>query len=477
MKKKNLLFVFADQWRRSAVGIYNDDPVYTPNIDDFASQAVVCTNAISSCPLCSPARASLLSGLYPLSTGVFTNCKTGAHVKLSPSTLCISDVLKANGYETGYIGKWHLDEPESNNCDNPSSGATYWDAYTPPGKRRHGFDFWYAYNAYDSHLHPHYWHDDERMIQVDKWSVEHETDIALEFMKNRHKDRPFALYISWNPPHSPYDKAPHEYWEPYENLEYVRPNVDTDKLAFTMHHTFEPHPLDEKSLNKLYRDYFASVTGIDSQFGRLVRYLKDEDLLEDTIVVLTADHGDMLASHSLIAKHVWYEESIGIPFIIGSGGLANGVCHEVFGSLDVPCTLLSLLSIPQPHSWEGKDISEAISGLEDNGDSYAFTETCPGREVFIKEFEKNGKNLLEYGWRAVRDKEYTYVVSAGYKIEKNLEFFLYDNIHDPYQMNPKKGDDARKSCQGKRLEYLLLKWMEKQKDPFICNLEKGAADD
>ena len=125
----------------------------------------------------------MLSGLYPLSTGVFTNCKTGAHVKLSPSTLCISDVLKANGYKTGYIGKWHLDEPEFNNCDNPSSGATYWDAYTPPGKRRHGFDFWYAYNAYDSHLHPHYWHDDERMIQVDKWSVEHETDIALDFLK------------------------------------------------------------------------------------------------------------------------------------------------------------------------------------------------------------------------------------------------------------------------------------------------------
>ena len=141
MKPRNLVFVFADQWRRSAAGPYHDDPVYTPNIDAFGKEAVVCTGAVSSFPLCSPARASLLSGLYPLSTGVFTNCKPGVDVKLDENTVCISDVLHENGYLTGYIGKWHLDEPEISHDPSPRSGAGGWDAYTPPGKGRHGFDF------------------------------------------------------------------------------------------------------------------------------------------------------------------------------------------------------------------------------------------------------------------------------------------------------------------------------------------------
>ena len=111
MKGKNLLFVFADQWRRSAIGYEGSEQVKTPRMDQFARESVYCTNAVSACPLCSPHRASMLTGRYPLSTGVITNCKPELPYHLQDSEICISDVLKENGYNTGYIGKWHLDLP------------------------------------------------------------------------------------------------------------------------------------------------------------------------------------------------------------------------------------------------------------------------------------------------------------------------------------------------------------------------------
>lgn len=202
MKKPNLLFIFADQWRRDAMGFMKKDEVITPNIDSFAEEALSFDNAMSACPLCSPNRATMFTGKYPISHGVWTNCKNGLNnVFLKEEEITLMDVLKNNGYTTGYIGKWHLDLPESNLVENPKSGARDWDAYTPPGKKRHGVDYWYSYGAYDHHLEPHYWNDSEEMIQVKQWSVEHETDRALEFI-DKNKENPFALIVSWNPPHT-----------------------------------------------------------------------------------------------------------------------------------------------------------------------------------------------------------------------------------------------------------------------------------
>ena len=211
--KKNLVYVFADQWRFHAIGCSNEDDVCTPYMDSFASESLICTGAVSSYPLCSPHRAALMTGKHPLSCGMWTNCKTGLNEKicLSPDEITIHDVLHDAGYETAYVGKWHLDESEQNYSSRPRSGAEEWDAYTPPGERRHHIDFWYSYGAMNDHLHPHYWHDDERQINADQWSAQHDTDIALRWLKDRKdKKQPFSLFISWNPPHPPYDSIPVE---------------------------------------------------------------------------------------------------------------------------------------------------------------------------------------------------------------------------------------------------------------------------
>lgn len=465
---KNLLFVFADQWRRDAMGFAKANPVKTPNMDEFAKKSVYCTDAVSTCPLCSPHRASLLTGKHPLSTGFFTNCKPGLSMRLQDSEICIGDVLKAEGYQTGYIGKWHLDEPEVNHEQNPASGARNWDAYTPPGVRRHGFDFWYSYGAWDEHLHPHYWEDSPKMHKVSQWSPEHETDVALSWLEKRENDKPFALFLSWNPPHSPYDQVPQKYLDLYPkgSIE-LKENVDLTNVHY---HTFEEAGYDREKMEEITRQYYAAVSGLDEQFGRLQDGLRKFGLDKDTIVVLSADHGDMMGSHGLMAKHVWYEESIGIPLVVGGGGIRSGICNTVIGSPDFMPTVLGLLDLPIPESVEGMDCSaDILTGVE-HTEKMCYLCACPGRAEFLEEFKKAGKDPMEFGWRGVRTKEYTYVVEVGYRTEPELHRYLYDLRKDKMQMFPYVLHDAKEHPIALKLETALVNWMKEQKDGFWKHL-------
>ena len=282
-KKPNLLYVFLDQWRYHAMECTGEDPVHTPHMDTFAKESLDCREAVSTFPLCSPHRASLLTGKYPFSLGMWTNCKIGLSevLMLRPQETCIGNVLKENGYHTGYIGKWHLDAAEQNFQQNPVSGARDWDAYTPPGERRQGFDYWLSYGACDNHLDPHYWADTPRQIKPGCWSPEFETDKALEYMEEQKgEEEPFALFVSYNPPHLPYELVPDKYYKQYENMPvHFRKNVPPEKRT--------------PEMETITRQYFAAITGVDEQFGRILQYLRDHHLEEDTLVVLSADHGNV----------------------------------------------------------------------------------------------------------------------------------------------------------------------------------------
>ena len=339
--KPNLLYIFADQWRYEAMGCHHADQVITPNMDRFAEESVDFCHAYSTYPLCSPHRASLLTGKYPFSLGMWTNCKPGLEEKvmLRPQEISIGRVLKENGYNTGYIGKWHLDASELGFYPNPPSGAQEWDAYTPPGERRQGFDYWLSYGACDDHLNPHYWMDSKEQIRPGKWSVEFETDKALEFMAERKdQDKPFALFLSYNPPHLPYELVPEKYESRFKDLDiHYRPNVPEETRK---------DPLMTKT-----RQYFAAVNGVDENFGRILDYLKENGLEENTLVVLSADHGDMMGSQGLMSKNVWYEESIHIPLVMRwKGKIAPGVNDSLFASIDHMPTLLGLMGLPIPET-------------------------------------------------------------------------------------------------------------------------------
>lgn len=463
MKKKNLIFIFADQWRRISVG-FKDENIISPNIDAFSKESIVFNNAVSTAPLCSPSRASILTGSYPITHGVYTNCKKGLKdVWLKEDSITITDVLKKNGYNIGYIGKWHLDNPEENNEEKPKSGAREWDAYTPPGKKRHSIDYWYSYGAYDNHLKPHYWHNDNKMIEIDQWSVIHETNKAIEYIE-KNKNNTFSLFLSYNPPHTPLDLLPEKYIKMYENIDInIRENVILENVI--------DHPKSmEKSLNftedeyiSALKKYYGAITGIDENFGKIINKLKELKIYEDSIIVLTADHGDLMCSHGLWSKHVWFEESIGIPFMIKLGNI-SGENNTVLSGVDIMPTLLSLLELEIPKTVEGVDLSNSILNGEEI-ENNALVSAFPGQIKAIDAFKEKEINHLNYGWRALRSKTHTFVINKGYNVDDDMQKLLYDNINDEYQLNPidilKDGENKLSKKYENELKEILIKTNDK----------------
>lgn len=410
----------------------------------------------------------MLTGKDPLATGVFTNCKPGTSIRLRDEEVCIADVLKPLGYQTGYIGKWHLDESELNYNPAPASGAKDWDAYTPPGPRRHGFDFWHSYGACDRHLHPHYWENTPERLQFDQWSPEHETDVALDFLRGLDRENPFCLFISWNPPHSPYDQVPEKYLDLYREQEiHFRGNV----IPHDLHtHTYETFGYTPETLREATRQYYAEVSGLDDQFGRLMDGLRALGLEEDTYVVVTADHGDMLGSHGMMAKHVWHEESIGVPLLLRGPGVPRRRCNTVVSTPDLAPTLLALMGAPVPAAMQGSDLSRMIlEGGEEPRAAYLCA--CPGRDVFLQAFREAGKSPLDYGWRALRTETHTYVVEVGYDVTPKLHRLLYDLQADPLQQHPLAIEKPEENPLTARFEEQLRRWMRESGDGFLQHLE------
>ena len=460
MSRTNLLYIFADQWRYQALGCHHADQVVTPWLDRFSEECARFFHAYSTFPLCSPHRASLFTGKYPFNVGMWTNCKIGLEEKimLKPQETCIGNVLKDNGYLSGYIGKWHLDASEQNFTKNPKSGARDWDAYTPPGERRQGFDYWLSYGACDDHLNPHYWMDDETQICPKKWSAEFETDKAIEFME-AHKDcgEPFALFVSYNPPHLPYELVPDRYYEKFRDLKiHYRENVPLEKR--------------EKGglLERQTRQYFAAVHGIDDQFSRIYQYLKENHLEENTLVVVSADHGDMMGSQGLMSKNVWYEESIHIPLMIRQKGVIEpGERMEIFASPDHMPTLLELLDLPVPDTCQGYSHKKGIFGNDPDCPKEMFLCSYPGGADMVQAFSDRGLTHKSYGWRGIKTHTKTYVITNGYHPDEEQKEYLYDDENDPYQLSPKEIAVDTKDVQILAFRKKLKEYLTLTKDPFL----------
>ena len=444
-QKPNIIYVFPDQFRNQAMAFWNEpefaahvgwqaDPVQTPRLDAFAHESVVLSRAMSNCPLSSPYRGIFLSGMYPERNGITLNCNAERpESSLREDAVCISDVLKAQGYSCGYIGKLHADHPTPNDPANPghyvSDRRPEWDAYTP-AERRHGFDFWYSYGTFDEHKNPHYWDTDGVRHDPHVWSVGHETDKAIEFLRNRNGERkknaPFFLTIAYNPPHSPYESLEdcmEEDYNLYKDMGYkqlyVRPNADTTiwKAGAA-------------------RYYFANVTGVDREFGRLLDELKRLGLDDNTIVVFTSDHGETMCSQGTDdPKNSIYTESFNVPFMIRyPDKIRPRVDSTLLSTIDIMPTLLSMAGLEAkiPESAEGRDLSPVL--LENGKDC-----DIPDCALYIrnvnspKDEDGNVRGFFPVA-RGIKTDRYTFEVA----IKKNgslASVTIYDDINDPYQLS------------------------------------------
>jgi arylsulfatase A-like enzyme len=447
-RRANLVFVFPDQYRGQALGFMKQDPVITPRLDRFASQSRVFTNAVSNRPLCSPYRAMLMTGRWPYATGVTTNCNSSRpNTFLKEDEVCFSDVLNRAGYDVGYIGKWHLDAPQGVPVAKDWRKAV-WDAYNPPGPRRHGFTFWHAYGCSNNHLKPHYWIGDAKKDEktyFDEYSPEHEAKVASEFILNpggkaRDAKKPFALFVSMNPPHPPFDKVPDTYRRMYAGRTpddlLVRPNVRRTGAG--------------KRAPRAVRDYFAAVTGVDAAFGKILDAIRDAGEEKSTIVVFSADHGEMMGSHGKMSKVAWYEESLCIPFIMRFPGKVKPGRDDLHINVpDCMPTLLSMMGM-------GERIPKRVEGTD-----HARLIRAGAGERPASTFYLNSTDSPDRGARGVRTGRYTYIVQK--KPNETAEF-VYDRTRDPYQLNGRPADVPSGVRDGLRSE--LNGWLSKTNDPW-----------
>ena len=419
--RPNVVFLLADQWRAQALGYAGDSNARTPHLDRLAADGVVLATAVSHCPVCSPYRASLMTGLYPVHHGVFKN-----DVRLNPDSASLGKAFKQAGYQTAFIGKWHLDGGERS-------------LWTPP-ERRQGFDFWRSCECTHDYNHSLFYADTDEKRYWQGYDALAQTEEAQRYIRS-HRQEPFLLVLSWGPPHNPYETAPPEYRERFKPEALIlRPNVPARSEASARHDL---------------AGYYAHCAALDDYVGRIMATLKECGLADDTIVFFTSDHGDMLGSQGEQRKQRPWDESIRVPFVAhwprGLGRTGRKLSAP-FNTPDIMPTLLGLCGLAIPAVVQGDDRSQWLRGNEPDRDRPALI-SC------VTTFGEWEEKLGGREFRGLRTMRYTYVrTHTG-------PWLLYDNQEDQYQQRNLAGVAAYAKVQSE-LDGQLSAELKRVKDEF-----------
>lgn len=430
-RKPNIVFVLTDQWRAQAFGYAGDPNVKTPNIDALAARSVSFGNAISVCPVCTPHRASLLTGRYPTTTGMFMN-----DLYLPAEELCMAEMFKKGGYNTAYIGKWHLD----------GHGR---DTYIPP-ERRQGFDYWKVLECTHRYNKSHYYAgNDPKKRTWPGYDAYAQTKDAVSYIRDHAKDeKPFLLFVGYGGPHFPHDSAPEKLKALYppDKIE-LRPNVTDD--------------MKDRARKEL-QGYYGHCTALDQCIGDLHNAIEETGEADSTIFVFTSDHGDMHGSQGEkpYMKQVPWDESVRIPFLLrypDSCGDKGKVVRAPLNTPDILPTLLSLAGVEIPETIEGEDLSGFMTGTRKDEDRAA---------LFMMVAPFAGCDLEAY--RGIRTMQYSYIRTH------DGPWLLYDNQSDPYQMK-NLADLPEHSDLQKELDSKLQTMLKERGDKFPTKAEAVAA--
>lgn len=426
----NVLFLFPDQMRAQAMGCMGNPDVKTPNLDRLAAEGVLFRNHFANSPVCCPARAVILTGKYAHANGMVAN-----DLRLRESETSLAEAFAQAGYRTGFVGKWHLD------------GGPRQPGWVPPGPRRQGFEFWAANQVSHRHFDTHYFRDDPEPIPIKTFEAKAWTDLGIEFLRQTQADpRPFFLTVQMGPPHDPY-LAPDEYMAQYDpEAISLRPNFAGDESGREL----EPNPYIATPGRKEIAAYYAMVTAVDDQIGRILAELDDLGLRDNTIVIVSSDHGDMLGSHGARLKRKPWEESIRVPGIVRHPRAPAGRTTEaLFSHVDIAPTLLSLCGVEPPADLQGSDLSPVVLGTSASGPTAAYFQ-------IFGPFHAGG---VEHGWRGIRTQRYMYART------REEPWVLYDLEADPYELVNLAHQPEAAGTQAE-LEAQLAGWMERTGDSW-----------
>ena len=428
MPRPNILVLMPDQWRAMDLGAMGNAEVKTPNMDALAAGGALLRNVTANCPVCCPARGTLLTGRFGHEHGVDVN-----DAPLPDEQVTIAETLRESGYRTGFVGKWHLE------------GGKRQPGYVTP-ERRQGFDFWAANICSHNYWNMQYFRDSPEPIQIEGYSARAFTDAAIEFIR-QDPQTPFLAYVEWGPPHNPY-VAPPEYMNMYD------PDMLTMRENWKGAVDFRPGRTNGGRAD--IAGYYAAITFLDDEVGRIMDTLKATGQFDNTLVLITSDHGDMLGSQGTVLKRKPWAESLQVPGIVHyPAAVPSGLDLTLpFSHVDLVPTLLGLAGIRPPEAVSGLDLSAHLLAPEHGG--------RPGAQapesVYAQSYTPTERSEFP-AWRGVRTERYTYAR------HESSAWLMYDNQADPYQLENLVGREEHADLQAK-LDALTMDWFDRTGDDW-----------
>lgn len=447
----NVVFILADDHRYDFMGFMNKVPwLQTPNMDRMAKEGAHLKNAFVSTALCSPSRASILTGQYAHTHTVVDNS-----APLPDGLTFFPQYLQKNGYKTGFFGKWHM----GSESDKP----------------RPGFDQWVSFRGQGVYYGGNFNVNGKNVKQHDTaYTTDRLTDYALDWMNSLKKEQPFFVYLSHKGVHAMFEPAA-RHKDKYQTEAIVSPPsmyitaTDSSKRYGTI---TEPATMVNKSdmpewvkrqryswhgvdfmyhgqikFDDFYRRYCETLLAVDESIGRVMKWLEEKGLAENTLVVYMGDNGFSFGEHGLIDKRHAYEESMRVPLLALNPKIIRKpvVVNEMVMNIDIAPTVLELAGISKPKNMQGFSFVPLLKG-----------EKIPGWR---------NKIFYEYYWEsafpqtptifAIRTDRYKYIFNQGVWDPNEL----YDLQQDPFEMNNLIRDVAQQQLAG-QLKKELWDWLE-----------------
>ena len=435
----NLLIILSDQLRRHALGCHGDPDSGTPHIDQLADDGVRFAQSNSTYPICVPFRFTMMTGHYAHSRLV-----PGIEWRMSPAERTLADEFNEGGYETIYVGKWHLDGGHGR------MGSAVQCNRTPVRRPYQGrWEKWFGFELRNGFFDTCYFEDDDPTpIPIDGYQTDGLFDVATDYLRDgRDPTRPFCMVLSVEAPHPPYE-APADLEAEWTARDIqLPPNFRADSNE------------KREQLIRQRQIYYAMVENLDTNVGRMRAFLDESGLAQDTVVVFLADHGELLGAHELVSKQRPLEESVGVPLIVydprcpkrAGTVLIDPTCTE-----DLFPTFLGLTGRTPRDPLPGMDLSRVIRGEDHELD----------RDGVLLEFVaelREGLPFYEEVWRGFRSRRYKYTVIGDKNGARSWQ--LFDLESDPWEMTNLVDDDAHRSIAAQHHVWLRQR-MEETLDPL-----------
>lgn len=401
MKRPNILFFFSDQQRADTCGCYGQKLDTTPELDDMAKEGVRFSHAFTAQPVCGPTRAILQTGLYATEVGCHRNDRA-----LKPEQPTIAKQMRSAGYKVGYIGKWHLasQSPDFNYRTEP----------VPPQYRGGYDDYWLASDVLEFTSHGHDGHmfdgdGQKREFPEGRFRADAQTDFVVEYLEKQTQDQPFFLFTSYIEPHHQNDnnryEGPHDSKERWSDYEVPGDLVGT-----------------KGDWRENYPDYLGCINALDKGLKRIRNKLREMNLLDDTVIIFTSDHGSHFRTRNGEYKRSCHDSSLHVPLVISGPGFTGGeVRDELISLVDLPKTILNIAGAEEVPGMQGHDLNDLISGNFEWPDDHFYQ---------ISE-SKIGRGIRTDRWKYCVETEETHRDQADSDVYE--EAFLYDLKKDPFE--------------------------------------------